>query len=129
MILLPADKVFSPENFGNGTDNKFAFNEISGDQYRYIANSILNAGFLQFDNQVAEKLEQLMGLRVEDFDQVIGSMKQSDPRHLHKEVLDFLPGVNLTYKVNKKTNLRLSGSQTVIRPEFRELSYFPVLRF
>jgi TonB-dependent receptor len=126
---LPADKVFSPENFGNGIDNKFAFNELFGNQYRYIANTILNAGFLQFDNQFANNLRVVWGVRVEDYDQVIGSMKQSDPRHVHSRVTDVLPGVNITYKVNDKTNLRLSGSQTVIRPEFRELSDFAFFDF
>jgi outer membrane receptor protein involved in Fe transport len=56
-------------------------------------------------------------------------MKQSDHRHLHKEVLDYLPALNLTYQLNKKTNLRLSASQTVIRPEFRELSDFAFYDF
>ncbi|MEP6926317.1 MAG: TonB-dependent receptor [Ginsengibacter sp.] len=129
LILLPADKVFSPENFGNGTDNKFGFNEISGDQYRYIANTILNAGYLQFENQFTNKLRATYGVRVENYDQVIGSLKQSDHRHLHSEVLDFLPGLNLTYRLNSKTNIRLSGSQTVIRPEFRELSDFAFYDF
>ena len=129
LILLPADKVFSPENFGNGADNKFGFNEISGDQYRYIANTILNAGFLQLENQFTDKLKATYGLRIESYDQVIGSMRQSDHRHLHKKVLDYLPGVNITYKLNNQTNLRLSGSQTVIRPEFRELSDFAFYDF
>ncbi len=126
---LPADKVFSPENFGNGSDNKFGFNELSGSQFRYIANTILNAGFLQLDNQFTDKLRATYGLRVEDYDEVIGSLRQSDPRFLHTEVTDFLPGLNLTYKLNSKTNIRLSGSQTVIRPEFRELSDFAFYDF
>ena len=127
--LLPAEKLFAPENFGNGTDNKFAFNELAGISYRYIANSILNAGFLQFDNQLTEKIRVVWGLRVEDFDQVIGSVKKSDPRHVYSKVTDYLPGLNATYKVNNKTNIRLSGSQTVIRPEFRELSTFQFYDF
>ena len=110
---LPPGQVFSPENFGNGTDNKFAFNELAGAQYRYLANTILNAGFLQFDNQFSEKLRATWGLRVEDYDQLIGSTKSSDMRYCNTVVRDFLPGVNLTYKVTPKTNLRLSGSQTV----------------
>ena len=129
LTQLTPDKVFSPENFGNGFDNKFAFNEISGDQYRYIANTILNAGYLQLDNQFTNKLRATYGLRFENYDQVIGSLRQSDRRHLHSEVLDFLPGINLTYRLNNKTNLRLSGSQTVIRPEFRELSDFAFYDF
>lgn len=126
---LPADQVFNAANFGNGFDNKFAFSELSGDQYRYIANSILNAGFLQFDNSFTDKLRATYGLRVEDFDQVIGSMKQSDRRHVHSRVTDFLPGANITYKLNNATNIRFSASQTVIRPEFRELSTFQFFDF
>ncbi|MEO5781682.1 MAG: TonB-dependent receptor, partial [Ginsengibacter sp.] len=126
---LPADVVFSPENFGTGFDNKFAFNEIYNINYRYIANSILNAGFVQFDNQFSNKIRLTWGLRVEDFDQLIGSTRKSDPRFVHNQVRDFLPGANLTYKLNDKTNLRFSGSQTVVRPEFRELSGFAFYDF
>ena len=126
--LLP-DKIFAAENFGNGLDNKFALNELAGSSYRYIANSILNAGFLQLDNQFGNKLRMVWGLRVENFDQVIGSLRKSDPRFVYTKKTDFLPGLNLTYKINTKTNVRLSGSQTVIRPEFRELSTFQFYDF
>lgn len=127
--MLSPSQVFAPENFGTGFDNKFAFNELYGDQFRYQANTILNAGFLQLDNQFTDKLRATWGLRVEDYDQVMGSMQQSDKRHVHTNVTDFLPGLNLTYKLNKRTNLRVSGSKTVIRPEFRELSDFAFYDF
>lgn len=129
LLRLSPEKIFAPENFGSESDNKFAFNELAGTSYRYIANSILNAGFLQLENRVTNKLRIVWGLRVEDFDQVIGSMKKSDPRHIHSRITDFLPALNLTYKLNNNTNLRLSGSQTVIRPEFRELSAFQFYDF
>lgn len=126
---LPPSQVFDPANYGNGADNKFAFNDLSGIQYRYLANTILNAVFLQFDNEFSEKFRATWGLRVEDYDQLMGSTKASDPRFSHTEVRDYLPGLNLTYKATPKTNLRLSGSQTVIRPEFRELSTFAFFDF
>lgn len=126
---LPQGQVYSPENFGNGSDNKFAFNQLYNPNYRYVANSILNAGFLQLDNQITEKLRAVWGLRVEDFDQVVGSMVKSDPRFVNTVKTDYLPGVNITYKLDSKTNLRLSGSQTIIRPEFRELSNFQFYDF
>ena len=126
---LPEEQVFSPENFGSGNDSKFSFNQLSGSQYRYLANSILNAGFLQADNQIGSKLRAVWGVRVENFDQVIGSMDAKDPRHVHTEVRDYLPALNLTYKLNNLTNIRLTGSQTVIRPEFRELSDFAFFDF
>jgi len=129
LLRLTPDQIFAPANFGNGTDNKFAFNELSGSNYRYLANSILNAGFLQFDNLITEKLRIVWGLRVEDFDQIVGSVKKSDPRFVNTKVTDYLPGLNATYKINNITNIRLSGSQTVIRPEFRELSTFTFYDF
>lgn len=121
--LLTADKVFAPENFGNGLDDKFGFNSIQNKNFRYLANTILNAGFLQFDNQLTNKLRVVWGLRIEDYDQLVGSVKKWDSRHINSKVTDYLPGLNATYKLNEKTNLRLSASQTVIRPELRELSY------
>ncbi|MEO6582939.1 MAG: TonB-dependent receptor [Ferruginibacter sp.] len=120
--LLTADVVFSPQNFGNGIDNKFGFDAVQGKTYRYLANTILNAGFLQLDNQFTDKIRVVYGLRVEHYDQLIGSVKKFDPRHTYSKVIDYLPGVNATFKINPKTNIRLSGSQTIIRPELRELS-------
>lgn len=119
---LPANMIFAPENFGNGYDDKFAFDAIKNKNFRYMANTILNAGFLQLDNQFTEKLRVVYGLRVENYDQLVGSVKTYDPRHVYSQVTDVLPGINVTYKLNTKTNLRASASQTVIRPELRELS-------
>ncbi|HEX2535892.1 MAG TPA: TonB-dependent receptor [Chitinophagaceae bacterium] len=125
---MSPDRIFSPENFGSTADD-VQFGELAGNAYRYMANSILNAGYLQFDNQLGRDWRLIWGMRVEDFDQLVGSVKQSDPRHVHTRVTDFLPGVNLTYKPNQLTNLRLSGSQTIVRPEFRELSPFAFYDF
>lgn len=116
---LPEEQLFAASNFAPG---KLGFDEFAGNQYRYMANSILNAGYVQFDNLFTNKIRAVWGLRVEDFDQLIGSVKVSDDRHVHTRVTDFLPALNLTYKLDNKTNLRLSASQTVVRPEFRELT-------
>jgi Outer membrane protein beta-barrel family len=126
--LLP-NQIFAPENFGNGLDTKFGFDAIKNKNFRYMANTILNAGFLQLDNQLGKNLRAVWGLRVENYDQLIGSVKTYDPRHLHTNQTDFLPGANFTYKLNNKTNIRLSGSQTVIRPELRELASLSLYDF
>lgn len=120
LLSQPFETIFNPGNFGN--DGRFTFDEIAGDQYRYIANTILNAGYLQFDNNFTPWLRAIWGLRVENFDQLVGSTKRSDDRFVNTRVTDFLPAVNLTFKVNPKMNVRLAGSQTVVRPEFREVS-------
>jgi outer membrane receptor for ferrienterochelin and colicin len=127
--LLPAESAFVSDNFGTGTDNKFAFNSIQNRNFRYLANTILNAGYIQFDNKLSEGLRIVWGLRVEDFDQLVGSVKKWDPRHTYSKVTDYLPGVNATIKVGDKSNLRITGSQTVIRPELRELSALNIYDF
>lgn len=122
------DQIFAAQNFGTGND-KVQFNEIIGDAYRYLANTIMNAGFLQFDNNFGKKFRAVWGARVESFDQLVGSTNPKDNRFVNTLVKDILPGANITYKLNSRTNIRLAGSQTVIRPEFRELSSFAFYDF
>jgi len=126
--LLSPDQLYAPENFGTGND-KVQFDEINGNAYRYVANTILNAAYLQFDNPIGNKLRLVWGVRFESYDQLVGSVRKDDPRHVNTLVKDFLPGLNLTYKLNNKTNFRFAASQTVIRPEFRELSPFAFYDF
>lgn len=123
---LDESVIFSPENFGEG---KFSFNQLSNKRYRYMANNILNAGYLQLDNQLSNVFRLVWGIRLEHFDQLIGSERKSDFRHSYSKVLDVLPGVNITAKVNNRTNIRVSGSQTVVRPELREIATFTYFDF
>lgn len=128
---LPIGEIFAQANFGDGSESStlFAFNSINNRNFRYLSNTILNAGFLQLDNQFSNVVRVVWGLRVENFDQLLGSVKQWDSRHKHTEQTDYLPGVNATFKLNGKTNLRLSGSQTIIRPEQRELAALTLYDF
>ena len=123
---LSPDQIFAAENFKSNT---IQVGELSGPAFRYLANTILNACFIQLDNQFGSKWRMIWGVRVEDFDQLVGSVKKSDPRHTYTRVTDFLPGFNVTFKPNQISNIRLSGSQTVVRPEFRELSPFAFYDF
>ena len=93
-ISLPSDNpalraldpsvIFASENFGTAA-NQFHFDEISGIYFRYLANSILNAGYLQFDNSFNEWLRIVWGVRYENFDQLVGSTYKSDPRYNHSK--------------------------------------------
>lgn len=121
LLSLPADQIFAPENFGTEPD-QFHFDLNTDINFRYMANTILNAGFIQFDNNFTDWLRVVWGVRYEHFDQLVGSTKASDPRYSYSKVGDFLPAVNATAKLNQQTNLRLAFSQTLVRPEFRELT-------
>jgi outer membrane receptor protein involved in Fe transport len=64
-------------------------------------------------------------LRLESFNQKLNAVKNlSDTVNLNTVVKDYLPSVNFVYAVTPKMNIRLSCSQTINRPEFRELAPF-----
>jgi outer membrane receptor protein involved in Fe transport len=72
---------------------------------------------------------------VEQFEQNIETAEKSagtgEEVRLNNDTtyLDILPSVNITYSVSDKFNIRLSGSQTVARPEFRERALFNYYNF
>lgn len=118
---LEEDHIFAPENFGTA-NNQFHFDALFGNQYRYLANTILNAGYIQSDNNFNNWLRIVWGARYEYFDQLIGSVRKDDPRFVNSKQGDLLPALNIAFKLNQETNIRLACSQTLVRPEFRELS-------
>jgi outer membrane receptor protein involved in Fe transport len=67
----------------------------------------------------------IWGLRAEYFEQFLESTDLSAKRVVvNTEKWDFLPSVNMTYSFNPKNQLRVAGSKTVARPEFREIAPF-----
>lgn len=118
LYQLPPDKIFAPENLGA---DKFFYFDPTEPTDSYTSSSNLGAGYLQFDNQFGEKLRLVWGVRAEIFSQ---QLKSDNKTSYDQSNTDILPSVNITYQLNPKTNLRLSGSQTVARPEFREVASF-----
>ena len=127
LLRLPLEQIFAPENFG---PDKFKMDEINNRNFDYLAKGFLHAGFLQMDNQFGEKFRAVWGLRVENFNQQLtGADNSNNTIKINTHTNDFLPSANLTYKLNSKTNLRFAASQTLIRPEFRELAPFEFFDF
>ncbi len=119
---LPKDEIFAPANI---SENGFVLSEFSNNTDSYDANSDLNAGFLMMDNKFGNKLRISYGARFEQFAQTLNAIDFSGQAIAAKQDnFDVLPSANLTYTLNAKSNIRLSGSQTVSRPEFRELALF-----
>lgn len=119
---LPKDQIFAP---GNINENGFVLTEFTNNTDSYDANSDLNAGFLLMDNKLGEKFRVSYGARFEQFAQTLNAIDFSGQAIAAKQDnFDVLPSANLTYSLNAKSNIRLSGSQTVSRPEFRELALF-----
>ncbi|HEY0899178.1 MAG TPA: TonB-dependent receptor, partial [Sphingobacteriaceae bacterium] len=127
LLTLPQDEIFAPENFREGG---FVIDEITNPDDKYTAGSFLNTGYLMMDNRFSEKLRAVYGFRVEHYSQFLDTRNRGLKKiSIENEALNFLPSLNLTYAVNDKSNMRLSYSNTVSRPEFRELAPFSFYDF
>jgi hypothetical protein len=119
---LPFNRIFSSENIGPAG---FVMEEFTNNDDKYFAVSALDAGYIMFDNKISEGLRVIWGARVEFFEQFLQTKDRSAKRViLNNEKWSVLPSLNISYSINSKNILRLSGSQTVSRPEFREIAPF-----
>jgi hypothetical protein len=120
--FLPYDKIFATSNIA---PNGFVMDEFTNNEDKYFAISALSAGYAMFDNKLSDRLRLIWGARVEFFEQFLETKDRSAKLIIiNTEDWKVLPSVNLTYQLNDKNILRFSGSQTVSRPEFREIAPF-----
>ena len=125
---LPNATIFNTTNMGIlSTSPRVSgltlYDGTKGSDY-YDAEANLDAGYLMIDN-VFKKLRVVWGVRLENYSQHLNSKSiVGDPIVVDDSQLDLLPSVNFIYKLTKNQNLRLSGSKTLNRPEFRELAPF-----
>jgi hypothetical protein len=128
--FLPYDRIFASENFlkGNGFEMTTS---LQNPQDKYFGISALNAGYLMFDNKLGDKWRLVWGSRVESFQQFLKSQQQGTDKAvvINTEKIDFLPSFNLTFNPKDRTNIRIAGSRTVARPEFREIAPFTFFDF
>jgi len=150
LLYLPEDKIFAPENMGlmqapsGGTNGIGGFKLTDGTKFSdsYHANSQLHAGYLMMDTRFGKKNEEetdnttsrglrlVYGARVEYFYQQLDALRADKSKlNLKTNKLDILPSINAIYSLTKKQNIRLSYSQTLNRPEYRELAPFAFYDF
>lgn len=87
----------------------------------------LYAAFISTKWQALDNLSFEVGLRAEQSTQTIETPDGLNGEYeevSRVENTDFLPAVNLTFGVAERTNIRAAYSQTLARPEFREISNF-----
>jgi hypothetical protein len=125
--LLPQDQIFAPENMNA---MGYVLDDLTQPNNSYTANSTLQAAYIMNDHSILEKFRIVYGVRVESFKQelVEGNLVKGDKK-INKENTNILPSMNFTYLLNKKTNVRFCASQTLSRPEFRELASTPFFNF
>lgn len=126
LMELPEDKIFDPANM---SDNGFRLDDITQPTDKYSATSNLNAGYIMLDNKFLKKMRAVWGVRYESFKQELKTKNNKDEVSIKHDFQSILPSLNLTYSLNKKTNLRFCASKTLSRPEFREMSRFAFYDF
>ena len=97
------------------------YGNIPASSTDYDGNGMLNAGYAMLDNKFSDKIKLTWGARVEKYKQeLIAAGKDK----VTLDNTDVLPSFLFTYALNNKTNIRVAGSQSVNRPEFRELATY-----
>jgi hypothetical protein len=97
----------------------------------YAAQDDNTAGYVQLEVPLGSRVRLIGGARVERSELSVLSLSpfgEETPSGL--ENTDLLPSLAATIALSRNSNLRLSASQTLSRPEYRELSpvsYFDVL--
>jgi outer membrane receptor protein involved in Fe transport len=121
---LPPEQLYTSNNIGTA----FTFNETTRPVDAYDGEQTTIAGYGMVDIALSARTRIVAGARVENFDQVVNTF---DPFGLfvgtiasENQNTDFFPAVNFVQALSNTTNLRLSYSATVNRPEFRELAPF-----
>ncbi len=123
----------------NKFNNEFLY--WVGNSYKYKEN--IYAGYAMFTAKPVSKLSLVGGLRVEytwsqtsadtltdktdSYIDVIGNDSITkfynipEIRMVKNQYVSFLPSLNITYLINKKSNLRIGISRSMHRPNFNEL--------
>jgi outer membrane receptor protein involved in Fe transport len=87
------------------------------------------------DQRFFKKLRLVYGVRAENFNLAnrqeqflrapnFNGFEKVNPFITGEKNWRFLPSVNVSYSLTDKMNLRAAYSTTVVRPDFRETSYF-----
>ena len=121
---LPPEQLYTDSNIGTA----FVFSETTRPVDAYDGEQSTIAGYGMIDVALGSRSRLVAGARVENFEQTVNTF---DPFGLFVRTItsenkntDFFPAVNFVQTVTANSNLRLSYSATVNRPEFRELAPF-----
>jgi hypothetical protein len=121
---LPPEQLYTSSNIGTA----FNFQETTRPVDAYDGEQKTTSGYGMMDMALTARSRLVAGVRVESFDQVVNTF---DPFGLFVGTIasenkdtDLFPAVNFVQALSNTTNLRLSYSATVNRPEFRELAPF-----
>lgn len=128
-LASPPETLFHAENIA---PRVFELRESTRRSDNYIADHNIYSGYLMLDIPFSIKWQLMTGLRWEYSDQVLTAFDPFSPglkEEADLKTRDLLPGINLTYRLTERMNLRFAVSRTVTRPDLRELAPFEFTDF
>jgi outer membrane receptor protein involved in Fe transport len=124
-FLLPSNQLFAPANI---RPDGFQIVEFTRATDRYDASMDIFAGYAMVDLSLGSRWRLVGGFRIEDATILVNTLDPLVPNARAQAASlinrDPMPAINAIYALTQKQNLRFSYSQTVSRPDFRELSPF-----
>ncbi len=127
-LSMPVNEIFAPSHIDT---NGFVLKEVTTPTDAYTASSNLFAGYFRIDSKIGARFKLIYGVRLESYNQKLSTYRTgiNEKFEIDTLVTDILPSLNAVYELTDKINLRASYSQTVSRPEFRELASFQFYDF
>lgn len=123
-LTLDPESLFTPQYIGPN----FELQEDTRATDHYLGDQDIKAGYGMVDVFLGSKWRVIGGMRFEDSVQILNSF---DPFaadltviQRRREERDYLPSVNVIYALTPQQNIRAAYSQTLSRPNFRELAPF-----
>lgn len=128
LYSLPVNLIFDPKNIN---EKGFLLKEATDRSDSYDGASNLKAAYGMFEQAVTDKLRVIGGARIENYQQQMNSFKirTTTPVNVDTSFTDILPSLHFIYAVSEKSNIRLTGSKTVNRPNLREIAPFAFYDF
>ncbi len=118
---LPAEQLFDGR-FTTGDQNIFNIINVAEDGV-YDASEELMAGYLMAEFPIGDRIKLIGGARVENaVIDVNSSLSNNNVFSSGLDNTDVLPALVLNVKTGERGQFRASASQTLARPEYRELS-------
>lgn len=108
--------------YTSGSDDIFNIINVAEDGV-YDASERLGAGYMMAEMPIGFRFRVIAGARVENADINVSTALSNNSRFVSRlNNTDVLPALVLNVQLGNRSQLRASASQTLARPEYRELS-------
>ncbi len=128
-LQVPPEQIFTQTNI----DASNFFMQANSNGGRYTADEDIYAGYAQVEFPLTQRLQLVGGARLESWNLNVVAVKPDGTEvPATPSKTDILPSLALNYALTPDQNLRFAATQTVSRPEYREVAdvnYFEQVGF